>query len=165
MKPPVIAGRVTPAMRAAQAWVAERSRREQVLIAFFGGFLALTLFWFAIPRPLLEARATALERIASYEGVMGRLRIAGPISASTAALPEGPIETALPIHAANFGIVPSTVTPQGDAAAVTLNDARYDAVIPWLAALETSGAAFDEVTIRPGATPGMVAVTLTVRRS
>ncbi len=165
MRAPVLITRVTPTVRAAETWVRDRSRREQVLIAFFGGFLALTLFWFAIPRPLLEARATALDRIESYEAIMARLKTAGPVTAAVAVLPDGPIEAALPIHAANFGIVPSSVTPDGDAVAVTMNDARYDAVIPWLAALESGGLVeLNQVRMQSRPTPGMVGVTLTVRR-
>ena len=148
--------RTTPAMQAALAWGRERSRREQILIAFFGGFLALTLFWFAIPRPLLEARATALSRIETYETIKARVAAAGPGAASRVAPASGPIESVITARAAQFGLSPSVERADGGLV-VTVSDARYDSVIPWLAALEgEQGAVLSRVRMERGATPGVV---------
>lgn len=150
----------SPALDNAAAWMASRSRREQALIAFLGGVLVIAIVWLAILRPLLEARATAVGRIAAYEQVMVDVRTAGGVVAPTTSL-SGPLQTAIPVQAATFGIVP-TVTGDESSAEVSVTGARYDAVIPWLAALEASGATLSSVNIRRGASEGVVDVTLRV---
>lgn len=150
----------SPALDNAAAWLASRSRREQALIAFLGGVLVIAIVWLAILRPLFEARATAVGRIAAYEQVMVDVRTAGGVVAPTTSL-SGPLPTAIPVQAATFGIVP-TVTGDESSAEVSVTGARYDAVIPWLAALEASGATLSSVNIRRGASEGVVDVTLRV---
>lgn len=154
----------SPALDSAAAWMAARSRREQVMIAFLGGLIVIAVVWLAILRPLLDARATAIGRIAAYEQVMVDVRTAGgAVATSTAAL-SGPLPEAIPVQAATFGIVP-IVTGDAGSAEVSVTGARYDAVIPWLAALEASGATLSSVTIRRGASEGVVDVTLRIIQS
>ncbi len=147
----------SPALDSAAAWMASRSRREQVLIAGLGGFLLIAAVWLLILRPLIDARGTAISRIAAYEQVMVDVRAAGALGAPAPAL-SGPLETAIPAQASTFGITPA-VTPDGD---VSVTGARYDSVISWLAALEASGATLSAVEIRRGAADGVVGVTLSV---
>jgi len=151
---------MTPALDQAAAWMASRSRREQAMIAFLGGLIVIAVVWLAILRPLLDARATAIGRIAAYEQVMVDVRTAGGVVAPTATL-SGPLQTAISVQAATFGIVP-TITGDDASAEVSVTGARYDAVIPWLAALEASGATLSSVNIRRGASEGVVDVTLRV---
>ena len=151
----------SPALDNAAAWMASRSRREQALIAFLGGVLVIAVVWLALLRPLLDARATAVGRIAAYEQVMVDVRAAGGAVAAPAAALSGPLQTAIPTQAATFGIVP-TVTGDDVSAEVSVTGARYDAVIPWLAGLEASGATLSSVNIRRGAAEGVVDVTLRV---
>ena len=153
----------SPALDNAAAWMASRSRREQAMIAFLGGLIVIAIVWLAILRPLLDARATDIGRIAAYEQVMVDVRTAGGIVAPTAAL-SGPLQTAIPTQAATFGIVP-TITGDDSSAEVSVTGARYDAVIPWLAALEASGATLSSVNIRRGASEGVVDVSLRVTQS
>ncbi|WP_426042432.1 type II secretion system protein GspM [Brevundimonas sp. TWP2-3-4b1] len=153
----------SPALDNAAAWMASRSRREQAMIAFLGGLIVIAIVWLAILRPLLDARATDIGRIAAYEQVMVDVRTAGGIVAPTAAL-SGPLQTAIPTQAATFGIIP-TITGDDSSAEVSVTGARYDAVIPWLAALEASGATLSSVNIRRGASEGVVDVSLRVTQS
>ncbi|WP_425992509.1 type II secretion system protein GspM [Brevundimonas sp. TWP2-3-2] len=150
----------SPALDNAAAWMMSRSRREQAMIAFLGGLIVIAIVWLAILRPLLDARATAIGRIAAYEQVMVDVRTAGGMVGPTASL-SGPLQTAIPTQAATFGIVP-TLTGDDSSAEVSVTGARYDAVIPWLAALEASGATLSSVNIRRGASEGVVDVTLRV---
>ena len=153
----------SPALDNAAAWMASRSRREQAMIAFLGGLIVITIVWLVLLRPLLDARATAIGRIAAFEQVMVDVRTAGGIVAPTASL-SGPLQTAIPTQAATFGIVP-TITGDDSSAEVSVTGARYDAVIPWLAALEASGATLSSVNIRRGASEGVVDVSLRVAQS
>ncbi len=162
MRSPIILGRASPALSVASAWMAGRSRREQILLAVLGGFLVVALLWLAILRPLLDARAAAIGRIAAYETVMVRVRTAGPLGPSAQPL-TGPLASAIPTQAATFGVIP-TVTADGDAAEVTVADARYDSVVPWLAGLEAAGATLSSVRIDRGSQPGVVNVSLRVSR-
>ena len=158
----VIPARATPAFASAAAWWAGRSRREQALISVLGGLLVVALLWLVMLQPLLEARAAAIGRISAYETVMVRVRTAGPLGPSVQPL-TGPLESAIPTQAATFGVIP-TVTADGDAASVTVTEARYDSVVPWLAGLEASGATLSSVRIERGGQPGVVNVTLRVSR-
>ena len=162
MKAPVLLNRASPALDAATTWYAGRSRREQILLAVLGGFLTVAVLWLLILQPLLDARAAAIGRIAAYETVMVRVRTAGQVGPTTAAL-SGPLATAIPAQAATFGIIPASVTPDGDAATVTVTEARYDSVIPWLAGLEASGATLSSVRIDRGSQPGAVNVSVRVQ--
>ncbi len=153
----------SPAMANAVAWTRERSRREQILIAFFGGFLILLLFWFAILRPLLGAREDSIARIAAYESIKARVANAGTVTPG-AALPDGPLESVIAIHSATFGITPANIAVEGDGVAVTLTGARYDSVIPWLASLEGSGVAIGALKVTKAQAEGTVDATMTVAR-
>jgi general secretion pathway protein M len=153
----------SPAVAAAFAWTRERSRREQVLIAFFSGFVLLTLFWFAILRPLLGVREDSIARIAAYESIKSRVANAGPITPGMA-LPDGPLESVIVIQSAPFGIIPANIAIEGDGVALTLNAARYDSVIPWLGALEGSGLVISELRMTRAAAEGTVDATMTVTR-
>lgn len=161
MKQPALLSRATPALDAASAWMAGRSRREQILLVGLGVLLAAALLWLAILRPLLDARQAAIDRIAAYETVMVRVRSAGGAVGATAQPLTGPLETAIPTQAAAFGVIP-TVAVTADGADVTINEARYDSIAPWLAGLEASGAVLSSVRIERGGQPGMVNVSLKV---
>lgn len=150
----------SPAFDNAAVWMAGRSRREQVMIAFLGGLLVVAVLWLAVLRPLLDARQTAIGRIAAYEQALVDVRASGGVIAPVAAL-SGPLQSAIPTQAATFGIVP-TVTGDDTTAEVAVTGARYDAVIPWLSALEASGATLSSVNIRRGASDGVVDVTLSI---
>lgn len=162
MRAPVLLTRSSPAIDATAAWYAGRSRREQILLAGLGVLLAGAVLWLLILRPLLDARAASVARIAAYEGVIVRVRTAGPPGPMVASL-DGPLETAIPTQAATFGVVP-TVTMDGEAATVTVSEGRYDSLIPWLSALEASGAVLSSVELQRGSQPGAVNATLRVER-
>lgn len=162
MRAPILLTRSSPALDSAAAWYAGRSRREQIMLAFLGGLLIVVGLWLLIVRPLLDMRGASVARIAAYEEVMVRVRTGGPPGAAVAPL-QGPLETAIPTQAATFGIVP-TVALEGDAATVTVSEGRYDSLIPWLAALESSGAVLSSVELQRGSQPGAVNATLRVER-
>lgn len=163
MRRPMTLAAASPAMAAAVTWAQERSRREQVLIAFFGGFLILTLFWFAVLRPLLGVREDAIARITAYEKIQARVANAGAV-APGAALPDGALESVMPVHSSTFGITPTNIAVVGDGVAVTLTGVRYDSLVPWLASLETSGVAIRELRMTRAAAEGTVDATMTVTR-
>ena len=162
MRAHVLLTRASPALDAAAAWYASRSRREQILLAGLAVLLAGAVLWLLILRPLLDARAASVARIAAYEEVMVRVRTAGPPGPMVAGL-DGPLETAIPTQAATFGVVP-TVAMDGEAATVTVSEGRYDSLIPWLSALEASGAILSSVELQRGSQPGAVNATLRVER-
>ncbi|MFC5346168.1 type II secretion system protein GspM [Brevundimonas staleyi] len=149
----------SPAFDQAAVWMAGRSRREQIMIAFLGGLIVVAVLWLGVIRPLLDARQTAIGRIAAYEQVMVDVRAAGGVVPTSNSGLSGPLQAAIPTHAAAFGIIP-TVTGDDTTAEVSVTGARYDAVIPWLASLEASGATLSSVNIRRGASDGVVDVTL-----
>jgi len=162
VKAPLLMTRPSPALDRAAAWYAARSRREQIMLAFLGGLRIVAALWLLVLHPLLDARAASVARIAAYEEVMVRVRTGGPPGPMVAPL-DGPLETAIPTQAATFGLVP-TVAMEGEAATVTVSEGRYDSLIPWLAALESSGAVLSSVELQRGSQPGAVNATLRVER-
>lgn len=161
MRPTFLHQRALPALDAAAAWARERSRREQVLLAFFGGLLGVAVFWYALVQPMLLAREAAIARITSYEAIKARL--GGGATVATAA-EAGALDAMVRSQAAAFSLTPTTLETQGRDVAVTIVDARYDSVIPWLAALESSDRAMlGEVRIQRRSAPGVVNVQLKVR--
>lgn len=165
MSRPIDIRAVSPALASAIDWTQARSRREQAMIAFLGGLLIVLVLWFGILRPLLEMRQTAIDRIAAYEAIQTRLA-SGPVVATGTALPDGPLESVLASQSAGFGITPTGIAPEGDKARVTLTAVRYDALVPWLAALEGSGQIIvEQLRVSRAATEGTVDATMTVRRA
>lgn len=153
--------RARPAYEAAAVWVRERSRREQALLAFFGGLLAVMLFWFALVQPLLLARSSAIARVDAYETIKARLGSGGTVSPMAAT---ERLDGAVRSRALTFGLTPASAQMEGRDVVVTLTDARFDSVAPWLAALEsTDGLMLSEVDIQRRAGPGMVSVQLRAR--
>lgn len=163
MRRPLTLAAASPAVAAAVIWARERSRREQILIAFFSGFLILLLFWFGVLRPLMGVRENAIDRIAAYESIQARIANAGTLQAG-ATLPDGPLESVVAIHSATFGITPANIAVEGEGVAVTLTGARYDSLIPWLASLEGSGVEIGDLRMTRAAVEGQVDATMTVAR-
>lgn len=159
--PAGLSARTTPAMQAAVAWAQGRSQREQILLGTLAVLAAATLFWFLIPRPLLEARATAIDRIDSYETIKSRLTGQTPV-AGAPAVATGSLEQVVPARATEFGLTP-TLTREDGALVVTVTDARYDAVVPWLAALESQqGMTLSRVSMEQRPTPGTINATFRI---
>ena len=145
-------------------WWRMRSRRERILLGVMGGLIGLWLVLGLVVLPIQRARAEALADIRTYEGLIARLRSAGPIGAQPAVVRTGgaPAQI-LSSTAAPFGIVP-VVNAEGSELRVTVNDASYEGLLRWIAAVE-QGSRLRVAAMRLDRRPagGFVSARLTVR--
>ncbi len=144
-----------------------RTSREKLLLCGFGAcllaYLALVVLW----QPLARARATAITDIARYNRLQPSLAMLA-VSGTGQGLPTSadlPIPTILAETAGSFGLTIRRLQPSGTAAEVTLDDAAFATVLPWIDVLERDhGLRIDAVTLTRRPAPGIVATSLTVKR-
>lgn len=146
-------------------WWAQRSAREQVLIALATAMLVVYTGVAGGLRPLLAARAEARDAIARYDADLARMA-ASPDSA-TAARPDAsrPAATVLTDTAPDFGLDIRRIEAEGDLARVELADAAFADVLGWLDALHRTYALRPvAVEMDRRAAPGIVAARLSFAR-
>lgn len=157
--------RAAPAVDRANVWLAERSARERVLLAGLAALGLVVVGWYGIAQPLLNARQTAVERIELYEMLQARLR-ASPAGAAVApgAPPiSGPLDEAAR-QAAASNALNAEVTGDAERIAVRVTNARFDAAVPFVRALEGGGAVVGELRMESAGQPGLINVSLTAAR-
>ena len=144
------------------AWFSRLSLRERVLLAAALPLaLVLMLYQFAWV-PLQDARAARLEEIAAYRMVSAAAarRAADPTPVAAPA-PADPIATRVTQSAEAAGLQLRRLEPEGAGLRVTLDDVSFDALMLWLAEMQTTFAvriAALEVDRRPA--PGIVSTRL-----
>ena len=163
----IIRERTFPAVDRATIWLDGRSARERALLGVLAFWAGVALLWYGILGPLLSANQTARDRIALYEQLQARLRIA---PAGTASTPAGPtmsgdaaLDEAIRQVASSLGLNPE-VSADGDRVRVTVANARFDGAVPFVQAIERSGAIVEAMRMDATAQPGLVNLTMTVSR-
>jgi general secretion pathway protein M len=156
--------------RLRQMW-AERSTREQQLIAVMLGLLAIVILVFGIIRPLVHATTAARDRLdrATIEGGQIAAAVETLRDAKKAAPPllTGTMVLAVSQSAGTAGFTLSTLDPQGDdRVGITLPSAKSPALFAWLRTLAQQGIFVERMTLRTNAdTTLAVEVTLRLRKS
>ena len=148
----------------ASRWLAERSRRERLLLGVLAGVAVVTLLYMLVWQPLAAARARAVADLRSYTMLSARLRAAGPEVARIAATRRTSAATVITDSAARAGLTIRRLEPQGDRTQVTFEDVPFDKVVEWLAGLQRDAGlsvAVLRVDRRPA--PGIVNVQATVK--
>ena len=156
--------RTAPAVKAATAWMETRSRREQRLILVFAGLAAIAAAWYGLAQPILRTRENATVRIETAAVLLARLQAApvGQIAAVQAPM-GGPVADILTQRASAAGLTSAGVEPDADGASVVIENARYDAVIPFVATVEgVDGATVRDVRIERTGQPGLVRLQMRV---
>jgi general secretion pathway protein M len=138
-------------------WWAARSVRERRLLLAMTALLALVLVWFALIRPLVDARNAAEQRLnaavtdlarARAEAAMLKQQAAGA-SASAAALP-GPLDAFLMQSGAEQGFTGLQVVADGPArASISIAQVRPAPFFGWIGQMEARGLAVDSLSARP----------------
>lgn len=124
-----------------KAWWAERSPREQKLLALMIALLAATIVWFGIVRPLGVARDAAEERHARAVVALGKLReLGGRFDAARGrgVVPIGePLVAFLGRDAGDAGLPVERLEAQGSERAVlTIAAVRPPALFGWVQRVE-----------------------------
>ncbi|XBQ16679.1 MAG: type II secretion system protein M [Oceanicaulis sp.] len=163
---------MTPAelIKPARAAWAERTAREQILLAGLAALLAGTVIWFAILGPALSWRASS-ERVyaraaADYETLVSGLdRYRSAASEAQRAGSSAPLRTIVGASANARGLPISRVQPLEDGGlGVWLDAAQADALLSWLVTLSREeGVMVERVSLdREG--DGIVRAQLLLRR-
>ena len=158
---------VPPVHRAALAWIESRSRREQRLLQVMGALLVLAVAWYGVALPLMRAREAATARIETAARLQSRLLTAPASSTATppVAAINGDLAQVVTQRATAAGLAATGVEANGDAFAFSIDTARYDAVIAFIAALEgADGAVIRSLRIEGADQPGLVRVRMQVSR-
>lgn len=159
---------VPPVHRAALAWIESRSLREQRLLQVMGALLVLAVAWYGVALPLMRAREAATARIETAARLQSRVLSAPAGASAGAAAPaaiEGGLAEVVTQRAAAVGLATAAVEESGDALSFSIDNARYDAVIPFVAALEgVDGAVIQSLSIEAAGPPGLVRVRMQMSR-
>lgn len=161
--------RAAPAVQAASVWMETRSRREQRLVIAMTCLAIVAVGWYGVAQPILRMREAATVRIETAAVLLARLQAApvggatiGQVAAVQAPL-DGPVADVLATRASAAGLTPTRIEPDSDGASVVINNARYDAVIPFVATIEgVDGALVRDVRIEQAGQPGLVRLQMRV---
>lgn len=144
------------------------SRRERILL-----LIALPLvILFAGYRfgwvPLTETRMAARAEIQGYKTLIEAAANQGnqPAQVDTVAVVTAPLATRITDSADLAGVLVRRLEPEGAIVRVSLDDAPYDAVLRWIAAMESDEAiALVAIEMDRRTAPGIVAARLTLENA
>lgn len=148
-----------------RAWMAQRTPRERVILLAGAVTLTSAIFIVAIWRPLNEARAEALGRIAVLDRVIAQARTIDPTDTGAVPLAAASPATVIADSAGPFGLTIRRLESEGLQTEVTLDDAKFETLLMWLEALgESDGLHATRVELERRPEPGVVAARLTLER-
>ena len=136
-------------------WWASRTLREKRLLLVMSLLLLLVLLWFAVIRPLLDARAAAEQRLnaAVTELARARAEVAAlsQQAASTSGSPVGgPLDAFLMQSAGEQGFTNLQAVANGPGhVAITLPQVRPAPFFGWIGQLEARGLVVETLSARP----------------
>lgn len=146
-------------------WWAGLSLRERVLVGVLATLLGLAVLIYGVVKPLQAARADAIADIRGFETLNARIRAAGTLVTAPQPQADGPIEAQVAAAASRAGVSAAIVPAGGGGARATIADARYDALIAFLAdARQSSGVGITRADITRLPTSGHVAATIEFTR-
>jgi general secretion pathway protein M len=147
--------RIEAAIARFDGWWSGLTQRERVLVAVMAGLIGVVVLVYGVVRPLQDARASARADIRTYETLNARIRAAGTLQ------PQGERRTGSPAEivgaAAQAQALQPVIETTPDGVRATLIEARYDAVLNWIAEVSrSSGLAATRVEMVRRPEPGMV---------
>ena len=129
-------------MAGLKSWFAGRTPREQRLLLAMLAVAGLVLVWFAVVRPLGDARASARERhgaavvaLAEARGQADQIR---QLERRKPPVAQEPLPVILGTAASEAGFQLSRLEPQGggESVLVAIESARPEALFAWVAQME-----------------------------
>lgn len=152
-----------PAWLVSARWWAQRSPREQLLLAVAAAAIVLYAGVAGGVRPILAARAGAAADIARYDADLARLAAAPPGDPQAQA--QRPVTAVLTETAPQFSLDIQMIEAEGDGVRVELGDAAFADVMRWIDQLHRSYSLRSvSVEMDRRADPGVVGTRLTVVR-
>lgn len=145
-----------------RTWWSARSLREQVLLGALTAIGIIALLLVLVVNPLRDARADALSRIRTANLLEARLRNGGD-SLASGGFRTGTVSAIVTNSTAAANLKVATLEAQGANSVVTLEDAPFNAVMTWIADLESSSRlTVRDATIESKGAPGLVTATVVV---
>lgn len=134
-------------------WWRSRSTREQRLLWVMAALAALLFLWLVVIRPLGDALDRARQRhgaaVIALAEARARRAPAGGVSSAT---PPLPLDAFITRGAAEAGFAAARVTARGPSrASLTIDAARPQALLGWIARLEAQGIAVETLRARANA--------------
>jgi len=134
-------------------WWRGRSTREQRLLWVMAALVAVLFLWLVVIRPLGDALDRARQRhgaaVVALAEAQARRAPAGGVSNAT---PPLPLDAFVTRGAAEAGFAAARVTARGPSrASLTIDAARPQALLGWIARLEAQGVAVETLRARANA--------------
>ena len=152
----------------AQQWWHKREPREQQLMALMAVLLGVLIFWYGLWQPLQNATVRGETRLANQQETLRhvvattaqieQLRNVRPAQRSEQGVSAAQLNGFISRTSAEFDLEVARLQPQSDSVQVTYNDASFDNLLAFLAALEARQVQIESIEIAEGAEPGMVRV-------
>lgn len=142
-----------------------RTPRERMLIAGVAGLVLVWAVFALVWQPLWAARAKLEAGILRADQMLVRVQRLPPPAATAPVADDRPLAVIATTTAQDMGLQVRRLQPQGDAVQVVVEDAPFDFVLLWIAALERDHALrLTDLTLTRRTGPGLVAATLTLER-
>ena len=142
-----------------------RTPRERLLIAGVGALLVLWASFAWVWHPLWSHRAALDAAILHTDQMLARVQRLPPPTGAAPVTDDRPLAVIATTTAGDMGLQVRRLQPQGDAVQVVVEDAPFDFVLLWIAALERDHALrLTDLTLTRRTGPGLVAATLTLER-
>lgn len=140
------------------SWWRERSLREQRLLLAMFAFLAVTVLWLGVYRPIQNALSGARERHQQAVVRLGEVRAQADAlrALQKTGLPTlpAPLATIVTQAANEAGFANATVAPQGERrVSVSIPSARPAPILAWIAAMEGRGIIVERLSARANSDP------------
>ena len=142
-----------------------RTPRERLLIAGVAGLVLVWAVFALVWQPLWAARASLEAGILRADQMLIRVQRLPPPAATAPVADDRPLAVIATTTAADMGLQVRRLQPLGDAVQVVVEDAPFDFVLLWIAALDRDHALrLTDLTLTRRTGPGTVAATLTLER-
>ena len=152
-------------MRAVATLLDDRTPRERLLIAGVAGLVLVWAVFALVWQPLWTARASLEADILRADQMLARVQRLPPPTGAAPVTDDRPLAVIATTTAGDMGLQVRRLQPQGDAVQVVVEDAPFDFVLLWIAALERDHALrLTDLTLTRRTGPGLVAATLTLER-
>jgi general secretion pathway protein M len=150
-------------MERMQAYWAERSPREQVMLGVMFALLAVVILWFGVAMPLdraqRSARDTLLEATDRNAAVRAAVRQLKALPRAVETGPSAPLDQLVGQGAGEAGLTLERAQAQGpDRMEIAIASIRPVALFSWIATLEAQGVRVDTMSARPAPTAGSLSV-------
>ena len=146
--------------------LADRTRRERLLLGAMAVVGALALVYLAVWQPLQNARKGYKAAIARQDALAARIAALGTDTAAAPVISDPrPPAVIVSDAAASAALAIRRLEPAEDRVRVVLEDADFGAVLIWLDGLDRdTGLKVAEIDITRRPDPGVVSTTLMLRR-